>query len=100
MEFILESKEQGLNIKKYLHMLNDYETRTEKIKFEDWAKECYCIEKDYYEVTYITLKSLDELIKLRTILTKDILIVDNYYEPETSEFVKAKVLLIRDYWLD
>ncbi|MEG2786395.1 MAG: hypothetical protein RR942_01145 [Romboutsia sp.] len=91
MEFILISVAYQEKIKPYLEELGEFNITANKSKVLDSFNDEYELEKHI-----ITLKDLGELVKLRDVLKKDIILEDQYYDSGFEFHENVRVLRIYD----
>lgn len=97
MKILIKSVDT-LDISRYMSLLQD-KFIVEKIIVEEneWLEPDE--DEKYYTKYYITLDSIDDLIKLKNILKRELLIYGTYYTPMFDE-INEDVIIIYDGYLE
>lgn len=97
MKILIKSVDT-LDISRYMSLLQD-KFIIEKIIVEEneWLEPDE--DEKYYTKYYITLDSIDDLIKLKNILKRELLIYGTYYTPMFDE-INEDVIIIYDGYLE
>lgn len=95
MDFILISVKYKEKINPYLNILKDFsiKIRESKVSGKDFIEE-------YLLKEYIITLNIEELVKLRDIFDKSILIENYYYDSEMEIHENINVLRIYDDYID
>lgn len=97
MKILIKSVDT-LDISRYMSLLQD-KFIIEKIIVEEneWLEPDE--DEKYYTRYYITLDSIDDLIKLKNILKRELVIYSTYYTPMFDE-INEDVIIIYDGYLE
>lgn len=97
MKILIKSVDT-LDISRYMSLLQD-KFIIEKIIVEEneWLEPDE--DEKYYTRYYITLDSIDDLIKLKNILKRELVIYNTYYTPMFDE-INEDVIIIYDGYLE
>lgn len=97
MKILIKSVDT-LDISRYMSLLQD-KFIIEKIIVEEneWLEPDE--DEKYYTRYYITLDSIDDLIKLKNILRRELVIYSTYYTPMFDE-INEDVIIIYDGYLE
>ena len=96
MKILITSAKYKLNIKEYCDKLKDTfiidKVKGEEIIFDD--------EEDrYYDKYYIDIYTLEDILKIKEILKKDLIIRDYYHTP-MFDYIEENCILVYDDYLE